>query len=801
VLATSQFCMLSVKTHMRLLACLKTRTIYMYRFTLSLLACLAVGFGAMAQAPAQITMRAARALPIGTVVTVGGIVTNGSELGAVIRYFQDGTAGIPAYFSAAQVGTITTGDSILVTGTLKDFRNLLELDPVASVQVVSSNNTLHPPVVVNQNSITSVFNDTYEGMLVQIDSIQSFTTVAGATPTSFLGNTNYNLNGSSATQARISSTSVGTTGLVGKPVPSGAGWSLVGLMSQFCNTPGCLIGYQLLPRLASDLLLGPAPNILARPLQTSVSRTSMTLTFNTENEGGTRVEYGPSPILGNLINDPAQTRNHVINLTNLLPGTVYYFRISSSNSNGNSELPGLYTFVTESNSTGRIITYFNRTTEPDAATPGNNAITLNQAIDDTLIAYINRAQQTLDIAIYNLNNSGLSDMSAAINAAAARGVVCRLIYDGTSANLGVNGLSASVARLRSPTGTNPNGGFYSIMHNKFVIIDADIADANIPILWTGSTNLTNAQINSDWNNVIIFQDQSMARVFKVEFEEMWGSTTTTPGAIYNASTQTGTARFGNNKQDNTPHEVKVGNNRVEVYFSPSDGTSRKIIDAINSANSSFQFSQYVFTRTEIAFALADKFRSLGAGNCSRGLIDDTSGTGGGNVWGILSPMGAARRLFPLAGILHHKYLIVDQDNVASDPLVVTGSHNWSTAGETTNDENTVMVHNALVANQFYQEFAKRFGADAGGVLCPFTSVASSIKAKALVMAPNPTTGLVWLQLQEAAQVEIISTTGTVVYSQKVAASEGLNLAGLAAGVYQVRAVTSTGLFTGRVALQ
>ena len=43
----------------------------------------------------------------------------------------------------------------------------------------------------------------------------------------------------------------------------------------------------------------------------------------------------------------------------------------------------------------------------------------------------------------------------------------------------------------------------------------------------------------------------------------------------------------------------------------------------------------------------------------------------------------------------------------SDPTVITGSMNWSANGDDTNDENTLIIHDAAVANQFYQEFAAR----------------------------------------------------------------------------------------------
>jgi len=58
--------------------------------------------------------------------------------------------------------------------------------------------------------------------------------------------------------------------------------------------------------------------------------------------------------------------------------------------------------------------------------------------------------------------------------------------------------------------------------------------------------------------------------------------------------------------------------------------------------------------------------------------------------------------------IHHKYGIIDQGVSAADPMVFTGSHNWSSAAENNNDENTVFVHDQVVANQYYQEFLARY---------------------------------------------------------------------------------------------
>jgi len=58
--------------------------------------------------------------------------------------------------------------------------------------------------------------------------------------------------------------------------------------------------------------------------------------------------------------------------------------------------------------------------------------------------------------------------------------------------------------------------------------------------------------------------------------------------------------------------------------------------------------------------------------------------------------------------MHHKYLIVDNSDPSSDPLLLTGSHNWSSSAEYRNDENTLIVHDATIANIYYQEFTERF---------------------------------------------------------------------------------------------
>src|SRR5204862_4889516 len=88
---------------------------------------------------------------------------------------------------------------------------------------------------------------------------------------------------------------------------------------------------------------------------------------------------------------------------------------------------------------------------------------------------------------------------------------------------------------------------------------------------------------------------------------------------------------------------------------------------------------------------------------------DMTGTGGNNPW---SPPADVHTDGLSSGLLHHKYLIGDEDNPANS-FVVTGSHNWSNAANTVNDENTLIIHDEAIANLYLQEFAARYH-EAGG---------------------------------------------------------------------------------------
>lgn len=685
----------------------------------------------------------ARSLPDGSTVTVNGIVTSGLEFGT-IRYIQDGTGGI-AIFSSS-LASAQRGDNVTVTGVTTQYQNLLEITPVTSWNLNSSGNPLPPPVLATPNQL----NENYESIFIQINNV-TFTNPVGT----FQGNTNYNFtaNGQSGVVYIRS-----TNPMVGQTIPT-SNITLYGICSQFGSQ------YQVLPRDMNDLVSTSSIVITVPPFPQNITTSGFDITWNTNINGNTFIRYGNTPNLElGTIYGPTNSSNPVINISGGSASQLFYVQTFSV-SGTDTAFSGIKPYITASNSTGDIKAYFNRPVDTYVANPpGNDAIRLNNTFDDTLKAYIDRSVNTLDIAIYSFDSNGTALIVQAINDAFNRGVRVRIIADGSNTNAGLQQLNGSIPVLLSPT---VPFSYYGIMHNKFFIIDAEDNDANRPVVMSGATNWSNGQLYDDRNNIVFIQDKSLALVYQMEFEEMWGGNGAQPNLA--------NSKFGPDKTDNTPHELNIGGKRVESFFSPSDNTNSQIVRTIESANNDLFFATMVFTRFDLAYAVEERVALYGVN--AAGIMDDSSGGSGTSFLIMQGVMGNNLLLFDHSvnpGILHHKYLLVDPLNSGSDPAILTGSHNWSSAANLKNDENTLIIHDPLIVNQYYQEFHNLYNGNGGSVnVNDFNS-----PAFALVLSPNPSDGnfkLAFTAVEaEPISVSVADLSGRIIFSDNFQQQPGLN---------------------------
>jgi phosphatidylserine/phosphatidylglycerophosphate/cardiolipin synthase-like enzyme len=515
--------------------------------------------------------------------------------------------------------------------------------------------------------------------------------------------------------------------------------------------------------------------------QTTVKEKDYTLNYSTNKIG---IQFDDTKTTTEIKAFDAFTNNEVViekdsaaangfNLKNIPPAQILKLQYTITGFNAKTTTQYI---AAQSLSTGAINVYFNHPINTTYAQT-QNALNLSNTLDDKLIEYINACKATLDIAIYNsYSPSATTGIAGAINAAFARGVQVRLIYDGSTGSAMIPLINPAIHLLASPTSSS-----YGIMHNKFVIFDANNANPNLPWVWTGSTNWTVAQIDGpDQNSVMAIQDQSLALAYKLEFEEMWGSNTLTPDPV--------NSKFGLYKTNNTPHNFIIGGKTVESYFSPSDNTNTHIIAAINSANSDIDIATMLITRTDITTALLNKFNS---GLTNINLVVDSQNPAGNQFLSLqagLSPNHVVKSSF--SGIMHHKFMVVDNFAPTSDPLVVLGSHNWSSSAQNSNDENTLIVHDANIANQYYQSFAYLY-LQAGGTITSPLSVNENALDSNWIVYPNPSNGIFHIQnnsnlMPENTTLNIVDVLGRTMLRQTYQPNETIDLSNQSNGLYFIQ---------------
>ncbi len=666
---------------------------------------------------------------------------------------------------------------MVVTAAIIHFNGLTELDydttAGASFEIISSGHQVDPEVITISDINNQEWNgfEEYEGKLIRLNNV----TISGSG--NFAGNSNYTITDATGSSAIRIDNDVNT--IIGTPIPSSA-IDIIGILQQYDNSPPYSSGYQLFPRFIGDLVYDGAPLILNPVFASDIDTSSFTVYFNTARNGNSQVKYGLTPALemdSVIISD--DTTIHAVPVTGLQTYTKYYYKAISDNAAGRSE-SALQNVTTASNDTsiGSIHVYFNFPVDTTVAVPGNSAHG-NSDFKALLIHRINEANYSIDLALYSF--FGMQDVADAIILAKNRGVKVRIVYDYKDIQNSMQAL-LNAGILMSQRPSNLSG----IMHNKFFIFDArDTIPAN-DWLWTGSWNVTSTELG--WkNNVVEINDPAITAAYQTEFEEMWGSNNDIPNPS--------NAKFGSQKTDNTPHFFNIGGRDIQLYFSPSDGTTSKIINTINTADQSIYMALFVFTKDDIEQNIHARY--LSGVNEMKGVIDNINVQG--SEFNNLSAYADMWHNPPPT--LHDKYSIVDASFPESSPYVITGSHNWSAAAENDNDENTLIIKDFPIANQYMQDFKKRYN-DAGGTgefIVPVSVEDNPIKSFNYTLYqnyPNPFNPVTTIRFQvpvtEKVELKVYDMLGREVMTlfNKVAPAGivdvDFNAGNLASGIYIYR---------------
>lgn len=308
--------------------------------------------------------------------------------------------------------------------------------------------------------------------------------------------------------------------------------------------------------------------------------------------------------------------------------------------------------------TGWYSVYFSEPNSPSAASyRGGPDVALAKAIDS--------ARASVDMAIHDLDLWSLRD---ALIDAHRRGVSVRVVVESDNAD---NPEIEELIQAGIEVVLDRNA---ALMHNKFVVIDQFE-------VWTGSMNFTiNGAYKND-NNLLRLRSSLLAQSYLAEFEEMYVK------GLY------GSISSANTPDQSFTHE----GTRIEVYFSPDDNAAGRIIELINNAETSILFMAFSFTSDPISDAVV---AAQGRGVQVSGVLETSQASQQGGEFFRMSDLGIDVVLDGNPRNMHHKVIIID------GYIVITGSYNFSRNAEERNDENTIILYNAAIAQLFMDEFQR-----------------------------------------------------------------------------------------------
>ena len=321
---------------------------------------------------------------------------------------------------------------------------------------------------------------------------------------------------------------------------------------------------------------------------------------------------------------------------------------------------------------------------------------------------------TLHAALYELDDAPLEDALIALQPRVG------LVLANGSDKSG-DGNAASRARLNAAGVVTIDRLLKSkgLGHNKFVAV----SKAGVPTsVWTGSTNWTTTGLCTQINNALLIDDKAVAALYRAQWDRLAGAS---PPALVPAGFPPALVTA-----NDVPNDVAVGSFKTTVWFTrTSDQRDMKALrELIAGAKQSILFLMFQPGKQGL-HTLAGQ-RANEPGMYVRGLVSTLGSEAGSSDLNVLDvqlvsgdqkfkpdhytvvqPQGidadlgawiaeVTRRNFLSQighAIVHSKILVIDA--LGDNPVVVTGSHNFSAPASADNDENFVIVrgHKALAA--------------------------------------------------------------------------------------------------------
>ncbi len=323
-------------------------------------------------------------------------------------------------------------------------------------------------------------------------------------------------------------------------------------------------------------------------------------------------------------------------------------------------------------------------------------------LEQVIVDFINGATKTLDIAVQELDSENIAQ---AIIDASWRGIRVRMfiehdyVFDKhppTDLAEPVDPETPEEARqraqwleyrkpeylktnrdihmalLRNGVDIKADYNHNHIFHQKFIVRDRRTKSKKLPTsaVLTGSTNFTYTGTHKNLNNVVIFNDPTIAWQYQEEFKEI-------RQGIFGSSSRT---------QGSKASTINVGGAPVQILFAPDHSPELEIVKQMLKCDDTVDFAIFTFSGSS---GIDDAIHALHqAGKTVRGVIDPVQGRANWAATPWLHDEGVELflpRRTNKFGKLHHKLMVID------DNIVVAGSMNYTRPANEFNDENVFII--------------------------------------------------------------------------------------------------------------
>ncbi|TIQ83030.1 MAG: phosphatidylserine synthase, partial [Mesorhizobium sp.] len=265
----------------------------------------------------------------------------------------------------------------------------------------------------------------------------------------------------------------------------------------------------------------------------------------------------------------------------------------------------------------------------------------------------------------------------------------------------------------------------ALAHNKFVVVGRNEDEEFSPeAVWTGSTNWTPTGLCTQLNNGIMLVNKDLAERYEAQFKLLAESGDVVSDDLLDSNNQ-------------PKRGIPLGDATVDSWFSKLSGEidNKELVELVKSAKQGVFFVMFQPGNEPVRTLLkmqkeknlyvrgvATQFTSTGAEDFKllkqdpeEFFLDAAQTSGVGKTVGQWAVEGTASQFRTHIGhaITHSKMIVIDP--FGDDPIVVTGSHNFSKAASTKNDENFIVIrghreiamHYAINAMQTYSHYRWR----------------------------------------------------------------------------------------------